>query len=155
MRRELAWVTLVVLSLSGCSSGSATVEPGPECPDGRSPIGNVCPLDGDGSGPGSTTGWHTDSPGSKPNRFEKGLACLKAVTDDKPRNDPRLCRRSHHSKRRHSTTAPVQPPPWPAAKSCVDVTSYDYNWGNDVLCTRPDGTSFYTSYDGAQAFLGY
>ena len=36
--------------------------------------------------------------------------------------------------------------------SCRDVTSYDYNWDNDMLCTRPDGTQFYTSYDGANQY---
>lgn len=35
---------------------------------------------------------------------------------------------------------------------CVDVTSYDYNWDNDVLCTRPDGSQFYTSYEGAKKY---
>lgn len=38
--------------------------------------------------------------------------------------------------------------------SCRDVTSYDYNWHNDVLCTREDGSQFYTDYEGADAFLG-
>lgn len=33
--------------------------------------------------------------------------------------------------------------------TCVDVTSFDYNWDNDMLCTRPDGSQFYTSYGGA------
>lgn len=33
--------------------------------------------------------------------------------------------------------------------TCVDVTSYDYNWDNDVKCTRPDGSVFFTSYEGA------
>lgn len=35
--------------------------------------------------------------------------------------------------------------------SCIDVTSYDYNWNNDMLCTRPDGSKFYTNYAGAAA----
>lgn len=39
------------------------------------------------------------------------------------------------------------------AKHCEDVTSYDYNWDNDMLCTRPDGSTFYTDYDGARAYL--
>lgn len=43
-----------------------------------------------------------------------------------------------------------------AGRRCWDVTSYDYNWNNDVLCQRLDGTRFYTSYEGADAFLaGY
>lgn len=37
------------------------------------------------------------------------------------------------------------------ASSCKDVTSYDHNWNNDMLCTRPDGGTFYTSYEGAKA----
>jgi hypothetical protein len=36
--------------------------------------------------------------------------------------------------------------------TCIDVTSYDYNWDNDMLCTRPDGTRFYTSYSGAAQY---
>jgi len=35
---------------------------------------------------------------------------------------------------------------------CIDVTSYDYNWKNDMLCTRPDGSRFYTDYAGARYF---
>lgn len=34
--------------------------------------------------------------------------------------------------------------------TCIDVTSYDYNWKNDVLCTRPDGSKFYTDYAGGR-----
>jgi hypothetical protein len=30
--------------------------------------------------------------------------------------------------------------------NCTDVTSYDYDWDDDVLCTRPDGSQFYTNY---------
>ena len=36
-----------------------------------------------------------------------------------------------------------------SATTCVDVTSYDYNWDNDMLCTRSDGSRFYTDYAGA------
>ena len=35
---------------------------------------------------------------------------------------------------------------------CVDVTSYDDNWQNDMECTRPDGTVFYTDYAGAETY---
>jgi hypothetical protein len=35
--------------------------------------------------------------------------------------------------------------------TCIDVTSIDYNWDNDVLCTRPDGSKFYTDYAGGHA----
>jgi hypothetical protein len=38
---------------------------------------------------------------------------------------------------------------------CEDVTSYDYDWQNDMLCHRPNGSSFYTDYEGADAYLGY
>lgn len=38
-------------------------------------------------------------------------------------------------------------------KFCDDVTSIDYNWDNDVRCTRQDGTSFYTNYENAKSFL--
>lgn len=36
--------------------------------------------------------------------------------------------------------------------TCKDVTSYDYNWDNDMLCTRTDGSRFYTSYEDAKNF---
>lgn len=36
--------------------------------------------------------------------------------------------------------------------SCRDVTSIDYNWDNDVLCTRPDGSTFYTDYSGGHKY---
>lgn len=36
--------------------------------------------------------------------------------------------------------------------SCVDVTSYDYDWDNDMLCMNLDGTKFSTNYDEARAF---
>jgi type II secretory pathway pseudopilin PulG len=50
-------------------------------------------------------------------------------------------------------SAPVRTPE-PLGGWCEDVTSYDWNWDNDVLCTRADGTQFWTSYAGADAFLG-
>jgi hypothetical protein len=34
--------------------------------------------------------------------------------------------------------------------TCKDVTSYDYNWNNDMKCMRPDGSVFYTNYSGAR-----
>ena len=37
--------------------------------------------------------------------------------------------------------------------TCVDVTSYDYNYDNDMLCTSPSGTQFYTDYDHAQLLM--
>lgn len=40
-----------------------------------------------------------------------------------------------------------------AEPRCVDVTSYDYNWENDMLCTRPDGSKFYTNYEDAERYL--
>jgi hypothetical protein len=36
------------------------------------------------------------------------------------------------------------------AMSCDDVTSYDRNWDNDMLCTRSDSSTFYTDYAGAR-----
>jgi Tfp pilus assembly protein PilV len=38
--------------------------------------------------------------------------------------------------------------------TCKDVTSYDHNWDNDVLCTNPDGSTFYTDYAGGRKY-GY
>lgn len=35
---------------------------------------------------------------------------------------------------------------------CEDITSFDYDWGNDMVCTAPDGSQFYTSYEGAQYY---
>ena len=40
----------------------------------------------------------------------------------------------------------------PPPRECDDVTSFDYNWQNDMLCHRPDGTTFYTDYAGARAY---
>lgn len=40
----------------------------------------------------------------------------------------------------------------PSSVTCKDVTSYDYNWDNDMLCTSPDGKQFHTSYEGAQNY---
>jgi uncharacterized protein YabE (DUF348 family) len=34
---------------------------------------------------------------------------------------------------------------------CLDVTSYDYNWQNDMMCTSSTGEKRYTSYSGAEA----
>lgn len=45
--------------------------------------------------------------------------------------------------------------PKPGDRWCRDVTSIDYDWQNDMLCTRPDGSHFYTSYEGAARYLGY
>lgn len=42
----------------------------------------------------------------------------------------------------------------PPKVTCEDVTSYDYNWDNDVLCTNPDGSTFYTDYAGGRKY-GY
>ena len=36
--------------------------------------------------------------------------------------------------------------------TCIDVTSYDYNWDNDVKCTNPDGSVFYTDYAGGRKY---
>lgn len=43
----------------------------------------------------------------------------------------------------------------PKGAHCQDVTTWDYNWQSDMLCTRADGSQFYTDYEGAAAFLGY
>ena len=40
----------------------------------------------------------------------------------------------------------------PAAGTCMDQTTYDYNWDNDMLCTRLDGSTFETDYRGAEEF---
>lgn len=37
-----------------------------------------------------------------------------------------------------------------SGSSCADVTSVDYDWDDDVMCTRPDGTRFYTNYGGGR-----
>lgn len=36
--------------------------------------------------------------------------------------------------------------------TCIDVTSYDNDWSNDMKCTKPDGTVFYTDYSGAEKY---
>jgi hypothetical protein len=40
----------------------------------------------------------------------------------------------------------------PSAGECTDVTSIDYNWDNDMLCKRQDGSTFHTDYGGAEEF---
>lgn len=35
---------------------------------------------------------------------------------------------------------------------CIDVTSYDRNWNNDMKCFEPDGSVFYTDYDDAEQY---
>ncbi len=35
---------------------------------------------------------------------------------------------------------------------CENVTSYNYDWQDDMYCTAPDGTHFYTSYEGANYY---
>lgn len=45
------------------------------------------------------------------------------------------------------------PPSAANGRWCRDVTTFDYNWDNDMLCQGPDGEPFYTSYEGADAFL--
>lgn len=53
----------------------------------------------------------------------------------------------------YKSPAATTPKPEPKPKgSCRDVTSYDYNWDNDMLCTRPNGSTFYTDYAGAEAY---
>lgn len=51
----------------------------------------------------------------------------------------------------HRTKSHTQSQQNSASTTCKDVTSYDYNWQNDVLCTRPDGSQFYTDYAGGHA----
>lgn len=36
--------------------------------------------------------------------------------------------------------------------ACVDVTSIDQNWGNDVRCITPEGDTFYTDYSGGEKY---
>ena len=61
---------------------------------------------------------------------------------------------AEHSKRMKDLIDEYVPSGGRSGRRCVDVTSYDYNWDNDMLCTRPDGTQFHTDYDGANAYLG-
>jgi hypothetical protein len=51
--------------------------------------------------------------------------------------------------------SPAPEPADAAAGACEDVTSFDYNWDNDMKCTRSDGSIFYTDYAGAERFEGY
>ena len=50
-----------------------------------------------------------------------------------------------------ATVKPVAPPASSPKTNCVDVTTYDRNWNNDVRCTRPDGSVFYTNYAGGSS----
>lgn len=35
-------------------------------------------------------------------------------------------------------------------RSCIDVTSYDRNWNNDMFCVSSEGRKKLTSYEGAR-----
>ena len=35
-------------------------------------------------------------------------------------------------------------------RSCIDVTSYDRNWNNDMFCVSSKGREKFTSYEGAR-----
>ena len=37
--------------------------------------------------------------------------------------------------------------------TCIDVTSYDNNYDNDMLCTSPSGKQFYTDYNHAELLM--
>ena len=50
-----------------------------------------------------------------------------------------------------STPNPINEPK--PKGTCKDVTSYDHNWNNDMICYRPDGSIFYTNYEGARQYL--
>lgn len=41
----------------------------------------------------------------------------------------------------------------PAPGECVDVTSLNGDWGDDMWCARDDGTYFHTSYEGAHLWV--
>jgi hypothetical protein len=78
----------------------------------------------------------------------------EAISDVKPR-------RRQHARREKTELdrwiqkrfgTPQQRANRPRWTTCVDVTSYDYNWDNDMQCTRPDGTVFYTDYAGAATY---
>lgn len=52
------------------------------------------------------------------------------------------------------TGTTASPPTEPPKVTCEDVTTYDHNWNNDVVCTNPDGSQFYTDYAGGNKY-GY
>ena len=37
--------------------------------------------------------------------------------------------------------------------TCIDVTSYDNNYDNDMLCTSPSGKQIYTNYNHAKILM--
>ncbi|HSX07554.1 MAG TPA: hypothetical protein VLG11_01540 [Candidatus Saccharimonadales bacterium] len=51
----------------------------------------------------------------------------------------------------HNGIPEVSPGQAEANSTCTDVTSFDYDWNDDVLCTKPDGSQFYTNYAGGRA----
>lgn len=52
----------------------------------------------------------------------------------------------------HNNISEIHSPgPAESDSTCNDVTSIDYDWDDDVLCTRPDGSQFYTNYAGGSA----
>lgn len=51
----------------------------------------------------------------------------------------------------HNGFPEISPGQAEANSKCIDVTSIDYDWNDDVLCTRPDGSQFYTNYTGGKS----
>lgn len=82
-----------------------------------------------------------------------GAAIYDAISADSPSNG--TVQASEITPTSNSTgPAPAVITPEPTKVTCIDVTSYDYNWNNDMKCTNPDGTVFYTDYSGASVY-GY
>jgi hypothetical protein len=69
---------------------------------------------------------------------------------DAPESQPDLAPSDLGSDPDESDSGPSEPER--TETTCIDVTSIDQNWDNDMLCTRPDGSEFYTDYEGASAY---
>lgn len=138
IRTLVATAALASLLATGCTSLEV---------DGNEPPGATTPApSGRATPPPATSAYVTGNvpdvmckvgPGGT-GRFA-GQNLNKYLPDDAP-----FCGRPPRERRQRQEARRVT--------RCEDVTSYDYNWDNDMRCTRPDGSVFYTDYAGAAQY---
>lgn len=156
----LALLFAVGLTLSACDDYAGS--PSSESSTSEDPVGgNTSTSEDEPASDTSAEEPATDEPSSG------GTTCEDVTSIDYNWKNDMKCTRSDGSvfytdyagARRAEQGADIQgegsapaeeQPQAPAKTTCVDVTSYDHNWNNDMLCTRPDGSTFYTNYEGAR-----
>lgn len=180
MRYGLAMVTLsALLVVGGCAELSFDArDSGPECSTGRASDRSECRVSDKSKSREKTHGKHKNRSNARlGDNARRGAGCERSGEPRRLKGETHLdawlrthandkCKRAGSVGRRGSGgTSHLDA--WLAdnyptggestgrssGRTCADVTSYDYNWDNDMLCTRLDGTRFYTNYAGADAFL--